>query len=314
MSRLQNVVRAHILKRLAMLVSLAALGFFAWSFHRHMADMPEIRWTPQSGLIWFVSVLLGSAGVVVNGTGWHRLVLDQGKHLPWHKAIALCAVTQFAKYLPGNVGQHIGRVWLAQREGIPVAITLTITFTETLWLTGVAVALSAVALTLFADARTLGLGFELSTRELAGMVVALVLTPWAGAWGLNRFLPGMVQRLMGGGGISLPRVPTALAVSLLYLLCFLLLGATLKLQAVWLFDVQAGSVIELTCLFAAAWLAGYLVPGAPAGLGIRESMMLVLMGPLLGAGTVMGLAVTLRVTTSLGDVLAYGLGMWIRRV
>jgi len=295
------------------MVSFAAMGFFAWSVRSHIADMPEVHWTEQGAIAWLVSVLLGAAGVGLNGFVWHRLIADQGCRLSVRKALALCAVAQFGKYIPGNIGQHIGRVWLAQREGISVALTLATMLIEILWVTGVAVGLSVVALALYVDTHAAGLSIRFSTAQLSVIVALLMSTPWVGIWVIKRFLPHLAARLVGGGTIALPRISTALVVSVAYLLCFVLLGGMVKLQAVSLFGVHTGSFIQLTCLFAAAWLAGYVVPGAPAGLGIRESMMLVLMGPILGAGTVVGLAVTMRVTTSLADLLAYVVGVWLRR-
>jgi hypothetical protein len=92
-----------------------------------------------------------------------------------------------------------------------------------------------------------------------------------------------------------------------------MMGLMLKLQAQWFFGVTEGSVFELTCLFAVAWLAGYVVPGAPGGLGVREAMMVLLLSPILGAGTAVGLGVTLRVTTTVGDAVAFLIGLWLRR-
>jgi uncharacterized membrane protein YbhN (UPF0104 family) len=62
-------------------------------------------------------------------------------------------------------------------------------------------------------------------------------------------------------------------------------------------------------LFAIAWIAGYLVPGAPGGLGVREAMMVMVLSPVLGAGAAVGLSLTLRLTTTLGDAVAFGLGI-----
>lgn len=57
-----------------------------------------------------------------------------------------------------------------------------------------------------------------------------------------------------------------------------------------------------------AWIIGYVVPGSPGGMGVREAMMLLLFTPVIGAGATLGISVTMRVTSVLGDRLAFLLG------
>jgi hypothetical protein len=148
-----------------------------------------------------------------------------------------------------------------------------------------------------------------------GLGVALLLfMPWLGIGFLNKYLPKLAKRLSGGGVIATPKLLTAVIVAVLFLLCFVIMGLILKLQAQWFFGVTKGNVIELTCLFSVAWLAGYLLPGAPAGLGVREAMMVLLLSPVLGAGTAVGLSITLRVTTTVGDAVAFMLGLTMRKL
>ena len=71
-------------------------------------------------------------------------------------------------------------------------------------------------------------------------------------------------------------------------------------------------LLECSGVFALAWLAGYLLPGAPAGIGVRESMMVLLFAPLLGEGVAIALGVTSRLATTLADAVAFVTG-WIWR-
>lgn len=106
--------------------------------------------------------------------------------------------------------------------------------------------------------------------ELILLVVLLFALPWIGIHFINTFFHGWAKRLTKGDVISLPKVSTAIIVSALFVLMFFIVGLILKFQAQWFFGVTEGGVFELTCLFAVAWLAGYLVPGAPGGLGVRR--------------------------------------------
>jgi uncharacterized membrane protein YbhN (UPF0104 family) len=70
--------------------------------------------------------------------------------------------------------------------------------------------------------------------------------------------------------------------------------------------------------FAFAWCAGFLVIIAPAGAGIRELVLIVVLGPALGAGVIghnkaLAIAIVSRVLMTLGDLLSAGTAAWFAR-
>jgi len=294
-------------------VALLAIGFFIHYAMQNFAAIPPLNWGGVSAAIGLFSVALVVFGIGIVGSIWHLLLRDHGLSTSWRQSQTIFAIAQFGKYLPGNVGHHVGRVFMAREVGIPVPITVNTMLVEMFWGVGIAAGLTLLSLLLFVDNRALDLQWLLGPVRLGFSVALLLFLPWLGIGFLNRYLPGLVKRLTGEDAIVAPRLGTALAVAILFLLCFLMMGLMLKLQAQWFFGVTEGSVFELTCLFAVAWLAGYVVPGAPGGLGVREAMMVLLLSPILGAGTAVGLGVTLRVTTTVGDAVAFLIGLWLRR-
>ena len=60
--------------------------------------------------------------------------------------------------------------------------------------------------------------------------------------------------------------------------------------------------------YAAAWLAGTLMPGAPAGMGVREMVLTLELEPALGSTQAAALALALRLVTTAGDLFTAFLG------
>jgi glycosyltransferase 2 family protein len=58
---------------------------------------------------------------------------------------------------------------------------------------------------------------------------------------------------------------------------------------------------------AVGWWAGFVVPGAAAGLGVREAVLVLTLEPHLGGDGAVLAALALRVVTALGDLLFFGL-------
>jgi glycosyltransferase 2 family protein len=300
-------------KYLAAAIVLLGIGFFIHYAVLNYDKVPRLNWNLVSVTIALVSVLLMVFGIGIAGAIWHILLRDNGVLIPWKQTQIVFAISQLGKYLPGNVGHHVGRVVMAREIGIPVLITLNTLALEMLWGAGIAAGLAVLAMILFVDGHILGLQLQLGAVQLGVGFVLLMAVPWLGIAFLNRCLPGLAKRLSGGGTIASPGLGTAMAVAVLFLLCFVIMGLILKLQAQWFFGVTGGGVFELMCLFSIAWLAGYLTPGAPGGLGVREAMMVVLLSPVLGAGVAVGLGVTLRLTTTVGDAMVFLIGGIIGR-
>jgi uncharacterized membrane protein YbhN (UPF0104 family) len=61
-------------------------------------------------------------------------------------------------------------------------------------------------------------------------------------------------------------------------------------------------------VFTLAWTVGFVTPGAPAGLGIREVLVVAGLSPVIGAPAAVGAAVLHRLVSAVGDVLAFALG------
>jgi glycosyltransferase 2 family protein len=61
----------------------------------------------------------------------------------------------------------------------------------------------------------------------------------------------------------------------------------------------------MVAAFVIAWLAGLLTPGAPAGVGVREMVMILLMAPLVPEAALVFAVVLSRIITVCGDTLFY---------
>lgn len=90
-----------------------------------------------------------------------------------------------------------------------------------------------------------------------------------------------------------------------FALAAMLIGSAILPTGIGLFHFAA--------LFLFAWLAGFVVPVAPGGLGVREASLLALAGGHASDASLLAAVLTLRVA-SIGGDLAYGFGalVWVR--
>jgi uncharacterized membrane protein YbhN (UPF0104 family) len=65
------------------------------------------------------------------------------------------------------------------------------------------------------------------------------------------------------------------------------------------------------CIFIVSWLAGFATPGAPAGLGVRETVMLTLLSPTMPMSDAVAASLVFRIATTATDLSVFGLGFCI---
>lgn len=299
---------AKVVWRMAsMLLALVASVYFVSYASEHMRGLPPISWGGQVWVVFSASILLWTGVIVLGALIWHRLLFDLNCRQIWQISLMLYGIAQFGKYLPGNIGHHIGRVVLAKQAGVPVSSTLQTMLIEIAWSIGIASSIALFA-AFFNNNLNKSFGIVLFFFAIA------FLAPWAGISLANAFFPNFVRRLTNGGNIALPQFRTMLLVSFLYLISFLAVGLLMDLHARFLYGATTSHFLILTAVFAWSWIAGYVTPGAPAGLGVREAVLVSSLTPIYGASIAVGLTLSLRVVTILGDGLAFLMAMIARRL
>lgn len=294
------------------LVALASV-FFIREVIRQMPTFTQIAWDMHGLFAIGFSTALMLLVVLIGGGMWFALLRDQNQTPNLLTALRIVALSQIAKYLPGNVGHLVGQVTLAKGAGIPIGVAMTTLTISSLWLIAIGVGLGSFGILSLTETMEMDWMPSLSAWHLAALTVILCVAPWVGILILNCWLPKLSELIGGGRKLALPRISTALLLGIGFTVCFFIFGLMLELQATYLFNADSGNWLILTLLFTGAWVSGYLVPGAPGGIGVREAMMIILLTPIVGGSAATGLGISMRVATTAGDALAFVLGTVISR-
>ena len=299
---------------LGAVASLACAWFFVRALVSHWNAVADIRWNAGVLRAVIAALLLYACTYLVGAAAWQQCLRALRRPLSYGDAAIVLAVSQLAKYLPGNVGHHIGRVAMARGAGIPADLAVASVLLETLL---VLVAGSLCALPALGLLRTVGQarlagrfnGSMPSAWTVAALciVAAVVLVGW---WwrrqATARRLAVVPSPAPLGIGATCLCASFALGGTALYLLCGALSPAAASARS-------AVPWLDVVGVYAAAWLAGFLVPGSPAGLGVRELVLLLGLSPAYGASSATMAAALLRLVTVAGDGVVFAAG-WLARM
>lgn len=210
-----------------------------------------------------VSAASYAALLVLLARAWTGCASGRSGH-SWPEVLRVYGPGVIAKYIPGSVFQYASRQILGARRGWSHGSMARASLTEALIHVPSALAVAA-AFALFQ-----GLASVVAIAAAGALVVKLTRGELAQAagWQLCFFSGfGTIAYLLAAYALALPN-PAMIA-----------------------------------AFFMVAWIAGFLVPVAPGGLGIRESVLLVIAAPLAPAADIAVFAVLTRLVTIMGDAL-----------
>jgi hypothetical protein len=297
----------------ARLVKAALLVAITWALYRSLGlNISELnredldRWRPATAPLLGSAVLL--IGVyLVHALLWRRIVGDLiGERLGVAKAFRIYFLANLGRYLPGRIWQVAGMAVLAQRAGVPAlgAIAASALAQLCFLLSGTIFLAALMPL-------TFGIGTTLAA--LAGCAILLAVVYW-----MVGTDAGQRTRRRLGARLG-PRAATALEAAfdaasrvrpyhgLLwlggYFGSWVLLGGAFAIFTTAFVPEAATDFRYLAGTMAAGYLSGYLAIFAPAGVGVREGVMGVLLARVVPPPAALLVAVASRIWFTITELL-----------
>ena len=271
-------------------------GFFAAALTARWRDVISLKWQLQPGVFVVACALLALSYALVACLWGFALGRAAGTPLP--AGARIWFLSNLARYVPGNVWSYVGAVELARREGVARRTTLAVmALTQVL---SVAVALLVGLPVLLAERARLG------RPALLGMLTVALVS--AAAVVFRRRLLELARRRfpeLEPGDLT----PSASTVALLvvgYAAYWLLTGLAFAVFVRSLYPLPAAEVPLAAAAYAAAYAAGFLSLLTPAGLGVREGVLVVALAPVLPAGPALVVALLSRLWMMLAELAGAG--------
>lgn len=297
-----------LIKKLSIFLAVVGLFFFFRSLWNQSEELSSILVNTRSFLVVLASVVLVQFNFLLAIASIYFLIRAQNHSFSIVQLSSIFLISQIGKYLPGNVMQHVGLVYFLTKNNIPSVTATSVVVLQNLWTLIVSGFLSFLALFYFLPQDNTIQVFFSEYKMYLYFFPLLLLTPWLLIYLYQNWIPAIwKEKFFRNTNILYLSLSQGIYVTALNFLSFVLVGSLLYFQSVYLFGMQDQDYSRYIFLFSLSWIVGFLIPGAPAGVGIREFLILILFTPLVGESVAVGLGITMRFTTTLGD----GLGFWI---
>ncbi|MCW2722606.1 lysylphosphatidylglycerol synthase transmembrane domain-containing protein [Pseudonocardia sp.] len=276
------------------LVVAAFAGAVVWVLASRWQEVQPLlgRLSAGSVLGALAAVLAGIFGTFLC---WRALLADLGSPLPVPGAMRVFFVGQLGKYLPGSLWPVLAQMELGRDYKVPPRASGAAVAVFLVVIVGTGLVIAVPSLPLLADGAVATYWWTLIALPVAIVVAAPPV--------LNRLI-GTALRLARRPALPQPLTLGGIARAAGWaLLSWIAYGVH-----VWVLALQLGAtptpwlLLVATGAFAAAWAIGFLVVVAPAGAGVRDAALILLLAGVLSAPQATVIAVLSRLMFTVGDV------------
>jgi uncharacterized membrane protein YbhN (UPF0104 family) len=270
-----------LLSSVGLFIGIAGMVFLLRTMWTHRDEMKDsfshLTWSSLVGSLFFALMSMSYLGSM-----WGRLLLRRGYKVPRAQLVSWYYTGQLGKYVPGGIWAVVGRAEMAVRGGIPRADAYSVTGLS-MFTTYSAAALCAALGSLLAWEKPV-IGAALLLALLLGATV-YASTP------LRQHLVRHLRKVTSGTNeLTSPKEMIALTVVQVPAWIMISLSTTITAHA---FGAHVG-ILHMFFVSSLSWLIGFLIIGAPGGLGVRESIFTGLLSASIGTSTALSLAIASR--------------------
>jgi len=289
-----------IIKTVGNIVTLVAIVFVVKQLFSSGIDYRGIF--SVNNIIPIITIIFSQAVLVLlNSYPWATLVTTiSEKRIDYMDIIEVYTKSNIYKYVPGNVFQYIGRNELASKRNIPHIKVAIATFLDV-----ICNVISAFALSLFFlyDFTIKYIG-EIDIKFILILMIFFLVCITVIIVMKERIVNYLIEKnirftrkyIYTFFKCFLYYIFSMIITSLMY--CIVVFGI-LKIP------ISFNLFINLFSAYILSWLVGFITPGAPAGIGIKEAVMVAVTGGLLNQPSIALSMIIIRILTTISDFIAY---------
>jgi uncharacterized membrane protein YbhN (UPF0104 family) len=189
------------------------------------------------------------------------------------------------KYLPGNFANYAVRFIVIKKFNVSYKVLIQSFFYEVVFLSTSSFILSGILFLILGKLSEFQyselFSFNVSLFALISLIIFLLFYKYKKKY-INLYLKLLIYYFIFFFGIGL--------------CAYYIINFQMQINFSFLF---------ITAIYSFAWLVGYITPGAPGGLGVRESVFVILSNNIISSADALLLSLMVRFISILGEIFLY---------
>lgn len=303
--------RNKTLKTLGNLIVVLALFFVVKKLAGANIDYRQI-FLKNNLYIYILLIVIYAGAIICMSIPWRSMVyLITGQKIAFQEVAEVSTRANVMKYIPGNIFQYIGRNSLAVNKGLKHSDVALSTLMDVIINLG-----SVFLLTLIFSVQTLSLWIRQYMQAwhigviIGGAFAVIGALIWLRKMFYSKFQE-VWDRIFCKNGIIIICMNVVVYAGLCILTTAVYMVVLMVLErSLYTIDVcfmMAGAILV-------SWILGFITPGAPGGIGVREAVLIVLLEGIISEDAIILGVVVNRVVSILGDLLAMVIMIFFNKI
>lgn len=245
-----------------------------------------------------LSALFHICGFLLMSITWKYTMLFLGQDIRFTHSLEILSLTRLGRYLPGKIWFAMGRAYFAKAKGIPqrtVYVSIVLEVILQFW--------AAVLLFFATGAPVFGEGMNINLYVLGAVLIVSLVLMYPAVF--NRLVNVILKRLKRQTidfSLTIPRILVLLA---MFFLIFAFHGCGFLFLIRSFYPLELAKFPVMVSIFAVAWVVGFVSFITPAGLGVREGMLSLLLTNYVPTGIGIIAALLSRIWLTVIEVLLF---------
>ncbi len=295
-----------MIKKILQLLIIVTIFFF-------LGRMLYQDWGKISSYQWEIEptkLILSTAGLLIalffGAFGWNRIMRRIGARLDYSQGIAIWFISILGRYLPGSIWSAVGRMYLCEKEGISKSKTGVSVILEQAYMLITGMVVFLFSLVFWHDRSSL---HSLFSIFFICPVLLIFLHPRPLIAVLNPVLKWMKKDPIT---INVSFY-TLLKTFIYYLGYWAVFGIAFYFFVDSIYKIEISKIVIISGIFAVSFVIGYIAIAVPAGLGVREGMMSLLLSNYMPAAVAIIISLGSRVWITAVELLGISLMFMLKR-
>ena len=295
------------LRIIGYVITFASILYIAWHGYKNWNSITPIFSFKDTWPFILYSAIFYTFLFLLITFAWKKIVTSLNGKITFKNSFTIYGRSNISKYIPGNVFHFVGRGLLSREIGISTDVVLNGIFLEALLLV---IATGVIAVPSLIIYGTEKISF-LSTNRLIFIIVVITLLLII-IVGCIKFIPSLknwlIKRniLVDTEKINFKTLAvSSTVVIVIYFFYYGSVSLILFYLSNYFWSLQLHQFFIFLGAYSLGWLLGFITPGAPGGLGVREAVITGFLTPSLGAPRALVIALVFRLITIFGDFLFF---------
>lgn len=255
---------------LRLALPLVIFSFLAYRVYQDWGQVAQVLHKADYFLI-SLAVLFALPLYFLTVLAWFTILQGLGAKLTLRQTLRVWMFANLGRFIPGTIWQYLGRVALAEKQGLarPLVVGSLVLEISLLLISGVLLVILSVPFW--------GIPSPLDLRYLlifTPLLIVVLKPEWFGR--VSRMIQKLLRRDETVVNLDLP-VKFSLTALFFEGLSFTLSGVVVFLLLRAIIPLPAMTLLSIVGMYALSWLIGYVTLIAPGGVGVTEGSLAALL-------------------------------------